>query len=233
MIKRAVRQDARKTAILFEDHDILVCYKPAGIAVQSARPSQADVESELRNYLRSDGIHVVHRLDQPVEGLIVFAKTKEAAARLGAQAQNGMMNKYYSALICGAMPQKEGVLIDDVIKRRDGVGEVVTGQRGNAARTDVKRAELSYRVTAYETDDDVSTVEICLKTGRFHQIRLQFAHAGHPLLGDYKYGGAEAAARAQKRGVQGIALCAGRLSFLHPRTGVEMDFTVTPNFLKD
>lgn len=220
-----------KTIILYEDQDILVCKKPAGLAVQSARASEMDMESELRNYLHGGGVYVVHRLDQPVEGLLVFAKSSAMAAKLNAQMKNGTMKKDYRALACGRMPQTGGELIDEIIKKGNGVGEVVT-RRGGDASAEAKRAVLSYQVESYDADIDVSNVKICLQTGRFHQIRLQFSHAGHPLVGDRKYGDENAKRLAEHLGLASVALCAERLCFRHPRTGKQMDFSVTPGFHK-
>ncbi|MCM1103880.1 MAG: RluA family pseudouridine synthase [Clostridium sp.] len=268
-----------KTEIVYEDRDILVCRKPAGFAVQSARASQMDMESELRNYLCGGGLHVLHRLDQPVEGLLVFAKSRDAAAKLEAQMRDQTMRKYYRALACGRMPQTEGELIDEIVKTGNGVAEIVTAESGTAqerngaaeiaagsaengsrkaAGADLsdlstrraaesgttqkrqqggvnassKRAALSYQVVSYDADIGVTDVKICLHTGRFHQIRLQFSHAGHPLVGDRKYGDETAWALAETLGLSHVALCAERLCFLHPRTGKEMDFCITPTFHK-
>jgi len=216
-INRKEQDFGLKSVILYEDQDILVCYKPAGFAVQSARASQMDMESELRGYLHGGGLYVVHRLDQPVEGILVFAKNRSAAAKLGAQMQDDVMNKYYRALICGEMPETEGVLIDQIAKKENGV---------------TKHAELSYRIETYNPDMDVSDVRICLKTGRFHQIRIQFSRAGHPLVGDRRYGDERAQESAAALGLKNVALCAERLSFIHPQNGKEMDFSTTPQFHK-
>ncbi len=215
-----------KTIILYEDQDILVCEKPAGLAVQSSRASEMDMESELRNYLHGGGLYVVHRLDQPVEGLLVFAKSSAMAAKLGAQMKNGTMKKYYRALACGKMPQTEGEWVDEIVRKGNGVGEIVTGS------AEAKRAALSYQVESYDADIDVSNVKICLQTGRFHQIRLQFSHAGHPLVGDRKYGDENAKRMAEALGLASVALCAERLCFRHPRTGKQMHFRVAPGFHK-
>lgn len=248
-----------KTVIVYEDEKILVCQKPAGLAVQSARASEMDMESELRNYLHGGALHVVHRLDQPVEGLLVFAKSRDMAAKLDAQMRDGRMRKYYRALVCGRMPQTKGELIDEIIKKGNGVGEVVTksaesGQqaahmrteseagrtvskkqkrRGQAATATAKSAILSYQVEAYDVDINVSDVKIWLQTGRFHQIRLQFSHAGHPLVGDRKYGDETARTLAETMGFTNVALCAERLCFFHPENGKEMDFSMTPGFHKN
>lgn len=219
-----------KTVIVYEDEHILVCHKPAGLAVQSARASEMDMESELRNYLHGGALHVIHRLDQPVEGLLVFAKSRAMAAKLDAQMRDGRMRKYYRALVCGKMPQEEGVLIDEIVKKGSGIGAVVT--KSAECPEGAKRAVLTYQVETYDDDTNVSNVKICLKTGRFHQIRLQFSHAGHPLVGDRKYGDENAKALANTMGITNVALCAEQLCFLHPETGNELAFCITPGFHK-
>ena len=220
-----------KTQILFEDQDIIVCRKPAGLATQSATVSCPDVESELRNYLKGGELHTVHRLDQPVEGILVFAKDKQAAAKLGAQVQDGRMKKIYHALACGHVKPDEGVLVNDLIKMKNGLGHVVTEtEKKQPQFRDAKRAQLSYRMLHYDDDTDVSMLEICLKTGRFHQIRLQMNHAGFPLAGDLKYGGSPAKEAAARLGLSYIALSACKLEFEHPVTGKRMCYEITPAF---
>ena len=103
-----------RTEILYEDKDLLVCYKPAGIPTQTKQTMQMDVESELKNYLKGKPVYVVHRLDQPVEGILVFGKTKEAAAALGKQLSSDEMNKEYYAVVAGIMEEKQGKLVDHI-----------------------------------------------------------------------------------------------------------------------
>jgi 23S rRNA pseudouridine1911/1915/1917 synthase len=223
-----------KTKILFEDSHILVIHKPAGIAVQSARVGQMDVESELRNYLATEArktakggssnpyIGLVHRLDQPVEGVLVVAKTKDAAAKLNKQLTLGSLNKKYLAVVSVESDQAEdaGTIIDYMIKD----GQVAKIISSNVA--EAKEARMHYKLL--KKADNIALADIEIETGRFHQIRCQMAHHGMPLLGDAKYGSNESAALSQHLGVRNVALCANRISFKHPVTGKFMEFEVDP-----
>lgn len=226
-----------KTQIIYEDKDVLVCYKPAGIAVQSANIAQQDMVSELKNYLSTQDdknpyIGVVHRLDQPVSGVLVFAKNQPAAASLSAQVQDGRAGKIYRSLVFGAFDEvsKEGVLEDILLKdAKTNTSRVI--KEGSKEAKQGKKAKLSYKVlqTISVGEESYSEVEIQLFTGRHHQIRVQFANAGHPILGDTKYGSpvsAEFSARVGK----GLKLCAYRLSFIHPGTKKEVEFTAPKCF---
>lgn len=212
-----------KTKIIFEDNLILVCFKPAGLPTQTASVMAQDMVSELKNYLRKSSgsgtkepyVGLVHRLDQPVEGLLVFGKTQRAAAALSAQLNDGTLHKTYLAVTEGIPEKKEAVLTDYLLKDgRDNSSRVVPeGTRG------AKRAELSYHVMSVKSGN--ALIEIDLKTGRHHQIRVQMAHMGCPLLGDRKYG------RASQT-VRNPALCVAKLLFRHPQTGKMMEFAVEP-----
>jgi len=124
-----------RTKIIYEDAQVLVAYKPAGLATQTSKVGQADMVSELKNYLsavqkgKTPYLGVVHRLDQPVEGLLVFAKTKQTAASLTKQLAQGALNKQYYAVICGNPPTEEGELVDYLYKDAAGKAVVVTGQQ--------------------------------------------------------------------------------------------------------
>ncbi|MBQ2100623.1 MAG: RluA family pseudouridine synthase [Lachnospiraceae bacterium] len=216
--------------IIYEDGELLVVHKPAGLATESARTGQMDAESELKGYLKKSGtqkelyLGVVHRLDQPVEGLLVFAKTRVAAAALSKQLQKGSLNKTYLAVICGKMEKEAGELLDDLVK--DGnVARVVTGQASENPQA--KRAALSYR-TLQSFGDDASLLEVQIETGRFHQIRAQLSNAGHPILGDQKYGSTASCEVGRQKGVRSVALCAASLDFQHPVTKKNMHFVITP-----
>ncbi len=230
-----------KTQIIYEDKDILVCYKPAGIAVQSANIAQQDMVSELKNYLATQGeknpyIGVVHRLDQPVSGVLVFGKNQAAAASLSAQVQDGRAGKIYRAYVYGAFDEvaEEGVLEDILLKdAKTNTSRVV--KTGSKEAKQGKKAKLSYKVlqTVSVGDETYSEVEIKLFTGRHHQIRVQFANAGHPILGDTKYG--TTASKDFSSGISGeigsgLKLCAHRLSFIHPKTKKEVEFTAPKCF---
>lgn len=220
-----------RTKIFYEDEDILVVRKPAGIAVQTGHIGQQDVESELKNHLAkasgstggSPYLGVIHRLDQPVEGLLVFAKNKKAAAALSAQLTEGDFCKEYTAAVWGGpdRKQEEGTLINFLTK---------TGNRAliteTAESTDAKRAVLRYTklADAVVEGEKISLLRIRLETGRFHQIRAQLSHAGMPILGDRAYGSSESLAFSENQGITRPALCAGHLIFYHPVTGAEMEY---------
>ncbi len=238
--------------ILYEDRDMIVVYKPAGMESQSGRSFSVDLSSYLKNRLAAQGIKnpyigVVHRLDRMVAGVMVYAKTKEAAAALSRQVQSGQMKKYYKALLWGRLVHPEGELTDYLLQ--DGKANY-----SSVVQADVpgaKEARLAYRqipkedlgcvlkqlpagavsklrfVQAGETETAqeetvVTGVEIHLLTGRHHQIRVQFAHLGTPLWGDTKYNPAFHGVRTA-----GVALCAWRLVFHHPRTGKPIEFCLS------
>ena len=168
--------------IIYEDEQILVCRKHSGMAVQSARVGQMDLESELRNYRNGNYIGIVQRLDQPVEGVLVFGKTPQATAWLNKQHQNGMMKKEYLAVFTGTpVKEKQGIWEDYLIKDGKTNTSRVTGKKDRMA----KKAVLSYRIMDWR--DDRGLAEIRLGTGRHHQIRVQMAHHGMPLWADGKY----------------------------------------------
>lgn len=217
--------------VVFEDKHLILCHKEAGIATQTARLGQKDMVSEVKNYLAKKGekgagepyVGVIHRLDQPVEGLLLFAKTKVAAKELSSQIEKHIVKKYYLATVCGKLEKKEGVLVDYMIKD----GKTNTSYLAKKENKLAKRAELSYRVV--EEKEDCTLVEIMLLTGRHHQIRLQFSNLGYPLLGDRKYGNEESLAISNEKQIKSVSLCAYKLAFKHPITKKEMNFQILPN----
>lgn len=227
--------------ILYEDADILVCVKPAGIATQTKRSGQQDMVSLLRNYRHELGgetyIGLVHRLDQPVEGILVFGKHARSTAALNRQLVQGNFSKVYLAVTEGNMPQREGNLLDYLKKdARRNLSAVVRKGEPQA-----KRAELRYRVL--ETDEGCcpvqNLVKVQLLTGRHHQIRVQMAHLGTPLAGDTKYAAWTAGGSSlqtahdnsrQKNGAEyGLGLCACELEFVHPVTKRIMKYKISPS----
>ena len=207
--------------IIYEDLHILVCRKPAGLAVQNASFGRKDLESMLKTYLfEKDGkanpyLGIIHRLDQPVQGLVVFAKNPKSAAVLSAQVQDGRMKKYYRAVTCGIPEKKEERLVNYLKKNsRTNLSECVSEKEQGA-----KKAELYYHVL--EEKDNYALLEIELFTGRHHQIRVQMAKNQTPLYGDQKYN------KNAQKGEQ-IALCASRLEFYHPATGKKMQYDCKP-----
>ena len=209
--------------ILYEDKDVVVCCKPAGFPVQTRKPGCMDMESALRNYLAGKGqgtyLAVIHRLDQPVEGVMVFAKTKQAAAKLSVQVSSRSMEKEYLAVTEGIPQPSEGELCDWLLRN----GRTNTSQVVEPGTPQAKDAKLRYQVEQTDDKQQKALVHIWLHTGRHHQIRVQFAHAGYPLMGDTKYGREAVAGRYCP-----VALCSCRIAFIHPVTGKEMEFTIRP-----
>lgn len=203
---------------IYTDSDIIVCRKPAGLAVQTKNPGQMDLYSLVMNEEAKEKtpyIGIVHRLDQPVEGVMVFARTPEAAASLNRQMQQQGFGKYYYAVVKGNMPTEKGTLKDTLQKdgRTNRSQVVAPGTPGG------KLAELSYETVAVE--QGYSLLRIHLKTGRHHQIRVQLSHAGSPILGDRKYGNV-------LPGEPSLALCSYKLSFSHPTQGTPLEFVIQP-----
>lgn len=227
-----------RTSIQYEDKDILVVYKPAGLATQTSKVGQADVVSELKNYLKGGYVGVVHRLDQPVEGVLVFGKNKASAAALTAQLSKGTLNKHYYAVICGQPAETEAELVDYLTKTSDNRAQV--SESGGEA----KKAVLNYQVLesvdvtesiAADVSDSsiagnarIALTDIHIETGRFHQIRAQMSHAGFPLLGDQKYGTELSGQLSKELNVRNVALCACELTLEHPVTHKKMNFQIKP-----
>ena len=214
-----------KTRILHEDDAIFVIHKPAGIGVQSARIGQTDCESELKNYLARQGkstyIGLVHRLDQPVEGLLVVAKTKDAAAKLNKQLAAGSLNKKYLTVVLQDEDVNDEGDFKDFLVKDGSVAKVVSSNIKEA-----KEARLHYQIL--KKQDKLALADVEIETGRFHQIRCQMAHHGMPLLGDVKYGSSTSMEVSRELGVRQTALCANRIAFQHPVTGKLLEFEVVP-----
>ena len=212
--------------ILFEDDHVLVVKKDAGIPVQAGKMRMMDLQGLIKNELyrrnRKGGepyLGLIHRLDQPVEGVMVFAKTPFAAGALSEQVTDGRMKKHYLALLCGKPSEDSGKLVDYLVKDgRTNTSSVVKEQN-----KDAKRAELNYQVL--KRYEDTTLVEVELITGRHHQIRVQMANAGWPLYGDTKY---NPQFQDVTEHVQ-TALCAYKLSFVHPKTKKVMEFCIEPD----
>lgn len=216
--------------ILFEDSDILVVQKPAGLPTQTAGIASKDIVSEIKNYLKTQGnrdlyVGLVHRLDQPVEGVLVFGKNSFAAAALSKQVNENKMQKYYYAAVEGVIPDsqsdKEVHLTDYLFKdAKAGRALVVTEKT-----KDAKKAELSYQAVVSDKEAGRSLLKIHLLTGRFHQIRAQLSHMGYPIINDTKYGNAEG---GNSQNSYSIGLCAYHLEFCHPKTKKLMKFEIEP-----
>lgn len=223
--------------IFFEDKHILVVLKEAGIAVEDANIGRIDLVSELKKHLDGGYLGVVHRLDMPVEGLLCFAKTKEAAAALSKGLSDGGLNKSYHALVCGKAPEESGRLVDYLSVRKLGPKGGKSAVISNEEDSDAKKAILNYRVLGSKMvgDDYVTLLDISIETGRFHQIRAQLSHMGNPIVADRKYGNELSEKIARAAGIRNVALFADRISFIHPSTGEKMDFEYIPEnkFVKE
>ena len=202
--------------ILYEDECIVVAVKPYGMLSEShdSLPSMPAALSELM----SSRIYTVHRLDRTTVGLTVYAKTSAAAASLSAQIQDGRFKKTYLAVVEGT-PDDSGEMVDLLYYDRARSKSYVVKRM----RRGVREACLSYERLGGSTmgATPVSLVKIRLTTGRTHQIRVQFASRKTPLVGDRRYGSALNA--------DNIALCSHELSFNHPQSGEEMNFSYAPH----
>lgn len=225
-----------KPTILFEDDAIIVCVKPSGIASQSAKSFQPDMTDLLRQHIVSNSgkkgepyIGVIHRLDQPVGGVMVYAKTPAAAAFLSKQtAEHSMCKKYYAVLV-GNMPDSEGTLTDYLLKD----GKTNTSSVVPESTKDAKKAVLDYKILetishagieSSSVKTELSLADITLHTGRHHQIRVQFANVGCPLLDDNKYN------KKQTKRMATLGLFSYSLTFIHPLTKKEVSFECAPEY---
>lgn len=237
-----MRQNQYHLQILHEDTDLIVCVKPHGLATQNRRPGTPDLEHLLLNHLaknatdKSNGrgstpyLAVIHRLDQPVSGILVFAKTPTAAKNLNQQLTTDGFGKHYLALVDGRPAKESDTLTDYLVKdSKTNSSRVCTPDTPGA-----KKARLHYRVvpdrlssgasaTESATDNQApqTLLEVTLDTGRHHQIRVQLAHMGCPIVGDTKYN-----PDRTKKGWQEIELCAYKLAFRHPSSGAPMEFQI-------
>ena len=210
--------------VIYKDSDIIIVNKPAGIPIQTKNITQKDLESEIKKMLSAEGkkdpyLAVINRLDQPVSGLVLFALNKNAAAKLSDDLTKGRVDKYYKAEVLGEFEQKEGML-EDMIYKDGKTNMSFRVDEKDPRYKDAKKAVLEYREVS------PGNLEIKLITGRHHQIRVQLANAGHPLLGDTKYGTDESREETSKRGIKELKLQAYKLEINHPRTGERMEFQI-------
>ena len=209
--------------VLYEDNHIIVVEKPVNIPSQADKTGDEDCLTIIKAYLKEKYnkpgdvyLGLVHRLDRPTGGVMVFAKTSKAASRLSEQVRNKKIHKKYLAIVDGKMEKNRGTFKDYLIKNeRNNMSRVATEKDKNA-----KEAILDYEVLKYNEEINLSVVKVDLHSGRHHQIRVQFASRGHSLCGDQKYG-------TRGRGKQ-LALWAYYLSFIHPTTKEVMEFEDYP-----
>ena len=212
-----------KLKVLFEDNHIIVVEKKPNIPSQADKTGDIDMLTLVKQYIKEKYqkpgnvyLGLVHRLDRPVGGVMIFAKTSKAASRLSNQVREKIFKKKYLAVVDGRFDVKEGTLEDYLYKdERNNISKVVNKEKKNA-----KLAKLDYKELAYNEVKKLSLLEINLHTGRHHQIRVQLANAGHSIFGDQKYGG-------RGHGKQ-ICLWAYELTINHPITKEEMTFKDLP-----
>lgn len=209
--------------VVYEDNHIIVVEKPVNVPSQGDKTGDVDMLTIIKDYIKKKYnkpgnvyLGLVHRLDRPVGGVMVFAKTSKAASRLSEAVRNKEFKKNYLVIADGRFEKQSDVLENYLLKNeRTNTSKVVGEGTKNA-----KYAKLEYEVLKYNEEIDLSLVKIKLHTGRHHQIRLQLANIGHSICGDQKYG-------TRGRGKQ-ICLWAYELSFVHPVSKEEMSFRVLP-----
>lgn len=208
-------EDGKKMInVLYEDNHIIVVMKPANVPVCEDSSGDLDLLSMVKHYLEerynknNAFVGLVHRLDRPVGGVMVFAKTSKAASRLSDQIRKGEMKKKYYAVVMGKTLER-GIFVDKLEK----------DSKKNISFVSDNGKESILEYERIKTNGEMSLVSIDLKTGRSHQIRVQFSHHGFPLYGDQKYN------KKAKMHTQ-IALFAYSLSFLHPTLKKELVFSV-------
>jgi len=216
--------DYRDLNIVFEDNHLLVVVKPQNVPSQGDESGDKDMLTLLKEYLadkynKQGNVYLglVHRLDRPTGGVMVFAKTSKCAERLSESMRNGDLEKKYLAVVQGELPAKNGRLDNYLYKYASlNIVKVVPPTTEGA-----KRAVLDYKALAVK--DNQTLVQIKLYTGRSHQIRAQMSFIGNPLVGDAKYGA------LKSRNPMPLALWAYELRFPHPITKESMVFRVYPD----
>jgi 23S rRNA pseudouridine1911/1915/1917 synthase len=207
--------------IIFNDKNIIIAKKPAGMPCQADKTGDTDMLAFLSESFSSE-IFLVHRLDRPIGGIMVFAKNKKSCASLSEQIREKTFKKTYLAVVCGTPQKSEDTLIDYIIKN----------QRLNLSKSvhkntpGAKTAELSYKIIdTIETDDfgSLSLLKVDLKTGRHHQIRLQLSNAGFPIWGDTKYNVA-----LKRHGYVKTALFSSSIEFTDPATNKLVKYEISP-----
>lgn len=219
----AMPQTKRDTMldILYVDNHVLVVNKPAGIATQPSPTSDESLELLCKNWVKEKYqkpgnvyLHALHRLDKPVSGIVLFARTSKALSRLNESMREKKMHKTYVGLVEGIVTPEEGTL-KHYLTHGDHFAHLASPSTPNA-----KCACLHYKVK--EVKKSSSLVEVYLETGRYHQIRAQMSAIGHPIIGDMKYGSTVPMAT----GI--IALCHSRFSFPHPISHEQLSFSLDP-----
>ena len=213
--------------VIYEDNHIIVVEKPVNIPSQGDKTGDVDMLTIIKEYLKEKYnkpgnvyLGLIHRLDRPVGGVMVFAKTSKSAARLSEQVRDKVFKKKYLVIANGKFDKETGVLSDYLLKNeRKNMSRVVPEGTKNS-----KYAELDYEILKYDAELNLSVLKINLHTGRHHQIRVQLSSRNHSIYGDQKYGG-------RGHGKQ-ICLWAYELTINHPITKEEMTFKSIPKMEK-
>ena len=210
--------------ILYEDNHIIVVSKPQGVASQPDETGDKDILTQVKEYIKEKYnkpgeafVGLVHRLDRPTGGAMVFAKTSKAASRLSEQMRNGDFDKTYLAVVCGKPRESKAKIVSWLKKDEKTNTALIVPQ----TTTGAKRAELDYEVLAYNQDTDHSLVKVKIYSGRGHQIRVQMKSIKCPIYGDQKYGG-------ENMPKVMLNLFATELAFLHPVSKQKLIFRVYP-----
>lgn len=196
--------------VLFNDHQIIAFAKPAGMPTQEDKTGDASLHRLAQAYCKRD-LYIVHRLDRPCSGLVVFAKTKNAASLLSSGLANRSIAKKYLAVVPLGIEPREGSLAHTIVKTRSGKVHVSTDEKEG------KNAQLDYK--AIKEIDNYTLVEITPSTGRLHQIRAQLSAHGFPVKGDVKYGS------RRKNKDRSIHLHSHSMKFRHPTKGQDVELT--------
>ena len=213
----------QKLKVIYEDNHIIVVEKIPNVPSQSDKTGDIDMLTMVKQYIKEKYnkpgnvyLGLVHRLDRPVGGIMIFAKTSKAASRLSDQVREKVFKKKYLAVVDGKIENKSATLEDYLYKdERNNISKVVNKGKKNA-----KFAKLDYDVIKYDEVKNLSLVKVNLHTGRHHQIRVQLSNFGHSIFGDQKYG-------TRGQGKQ-IALWAYELTINHPITKEEITFKDLP-----
>ena len=204
--------------IYYQDEYLAVVCKPYGV-LSEEHETKPNMPVLLREECGCETVYPVHRLDRTTQGLMVYAKTAEAARRLSRAVQNGGVEKLYHAVVEGVPAEREGEMTDLLYYDRQKNKSFVVKRE----RRGVKQARLTYELldTVWIEENPVSLIKVRLDTGRTHQIRVQFASRRMPLVGDRRYG--------SRFADDEIMLCSAELSFIHPFTGEKLRFTCYPD----
>ena len=209
--------------VIFEDNHIIVVEKQPNVLVQADKSGDKDMLTIIKEYLKEKYnkpgnvyLGLVHRLDRPVGGIMVFAKTSKAASRLSEQIRKNEFKKIYLTVVNGKMEKQKDTLENYLFKNEDATTCVVNSDTKGA-----KYAKLDYEVISYNDEKNVTLLKINLHTGRHHQIRVQLSNIGHTIYGDQRYGNI-----SQER--KQIALWANKIIFKHPTKDEIMELESIP-----